>query len=91
MPRRAVVYPKEILNDLKWSGSQSLEGVEIHYVHRGCPGDTKVISGRDIRELGKSFFRTDESEIPYHRIRKIIRNGVVLYDSGRYSKIKEVE
>jgi len=91
MPRRAVVYPKEILNELKWSGDKTLEGLEIHYVHRGSPADTKIISGKDILELGKSFFRTCESEIPYHRIKRITRDGIVLYDSERYPRKKESE
>jgi len=81
MPRRHVVYPREVLNELRWWSDRGLERAEIHYKHRGAPADTRIISGIEIVELGRSFFRATNSEIPYHRITKIIHDGNVLYDS----------
>lgn len=66
-----MAFPREILNELRWHPERSLESAEITYEHRGAPGDLITISGREIEELGKSFFSTGGSRIPYHRIRNI--------------------
>jgi len=57
-----------ILNEIKWKKETNIELVEIWYVHRGAPNDTKIISGKDIIKLGKSFMQTKSAMIPYHRI-----------------------
>jgi uncharacterized protein len=80
-----VPYPREILNRLKWKEG-SLEEVRITYVHRGAPGDVLTIPGEDIRVLGRSFFSTADSEIPYHRIVLIERRGEVLFDITEFQK-----
>ena len=67
-----MVYPREVLNKLKWGGEDILFEAEIWYVHRGAPNDTRIIKGAEIEEMGRSFFRTGEAEIPYHRIKRII-------------------
>ncbi len=53
--------------------------VVVTYLHRGAPGDLTVVRGEDITELGRSFFRTGESYIPYHRIMKIEMEGEVVF------------
>jgi uncharacterized protein (UPF0248 family) len=80
----SVPYPREILNRLKWKDG-SLAQVRVTYVHRGAPGDVMTISAQNILTLGHSFFSTADSEIPYHRIALIERDGEVLFD------IKEFE
>jgi len=79
-----MVYPKDVLNRLKWTDGESLDDATIWYVHRGAPGDIMAISGRRIRNLGQGFFEVDESMIPYHRILRIEYQGEVVFD-------KEVE
>jgi hypothetical protein len=69
-----MAYPREVLNQIKW-GDGDLSQVLITYVNRGAPGDVARINGEDIVELGRSFFTIGESEIPYHRIVKIEKNG----------------
>ncbi len=64
-------FPREVLNEIKWHPDLSMDRVEVTYEHRGAPGNVKVISGKDIAELGRSFFGTGDSSIPYHRIRRI--------------------
>ena len=64
--------PKVILNELKWRQDSDLEKAEIWYVHRGTRNDTKIISGKEIVALGKSFMQTTTAMIPYHRIFMII-------------------
>ena len=63
-----MAFPREILNELMWHPGGGLERAEVTYVHRGAPGDVRTISGREIVELGRSFFSTEDSSIPYHRI-----------------------
>jgi uncharacterized protein (UPF0248 family) len=75
-----VVFPREVLNQLKWCPSGGLERAEITYLHRGAPYDEMTIMGSEITELERSFFCTSESKIPYHRIRRITLDGEMLYD-----------
>lgn len=69
---------KNILNEMKWT--KDLEKAEIWYVHRGAPNDTKILSGKDIVTIGKSFFDTANASIPYHRIFKIVYEGKIVFE-----------
>jgi uncharacterized protein len=80
-----LVYPRQILNRLKWKDG-SLDRVKVTYVHRGAPGDRLTIPAETITNLGHSFFSTAESEIPYHRIVRIERDGKVLFDIYDFEK-----
>ncbi len=75
--------PRDILNELKWDSSKSLERAEIFYVHRGAPGDYKIIKGDEILDLGRSFIKLEEGQIPYHRIFQIICDGEVIFSRER--------
>jgi len=70
--------PREVLNRLKWSEG-SLDRARITIVHRGAPGDQRVIAGSDIVLLGRSFMTVrgaeGEVEIPYHRILRVEVDG----------------
>jgi uncharacterized protein (UPF0248 family) len=68
---------RDILNEIKWT--KDLEKVEIWYVHRGAPNDTKILSGKDIVTIGKSFFDTANASIPYHRIFKIVYEEKIVF------------
>lgn len=72
--------PREVLNKLKWTEGMDLEKAEIWYVHRGAPNDTKIISGADIKDLGRGFFDTDEATIPYHRIFRIVYEDKIIFE-----------
>lgn len=71
--------PRIILNEIKWKKDYDLDLTEIWYIHRGAPNDTKVISGKDIIKLEKSFMQTPTTMIPYHRIFKIIYKDKVVF------------
>jgi uncharacterized protein len=71
--------PRDILNQLKWKQDYDLEQAEIWYVHRGAPNDTKIISGKKIIKLEKSFMKTTTAMIPYHRIFKIKYEEKVIF------------
>ena len=72
--------PRDILNELKWKQEYDISRAEIWYVHRGAPNDTKIIFGKDIVKLEKSFMQTTTSMIPYHRIFKIIYEKRTLFN-----------
>ena len=71
---------RDILNDIKWHGNRDIRNVEVWYLHRGAPNDTKVTSGKDIKSIGKSFLEIGDAYIPYHRITKIIYNGKIIFE-----------
>ena len=72
--------PRDILNELKWKQGYDLEKAEIWYIHRGSPNDTKIITGKDILNLEKSFMQTTTAMIPYHRIFKIIYEEKAIFE-----------
>jgi len=71
--------PRKILNMLKWKEKADLNYVEIWYIHRGAPNDTKIISGIEIENLERSSMKTTTSMIPYHRIFKIFYKGEIVF------------
>ena len=71
--------PRDVLNELKWKEDSNLNLAEIWYIHRGAPDDTKVISGKNVVKLEKSFMQTNAAMIPYHRIFKIVYNGKTIF------------
>lgn len=78
-----MVYPKEVLNRLRWDASENLDEAVISYVHRGAPGDVMSVKGSDITSLDKGFFGTADASIPYHRIVRIEYRGKVVFDKKR--------
>ncbi|UCE45884.1 MAG: DUF504 domain-containing protein [Methanobacteriota archaeon] len=78
-----MVYPREVLNHLKWTSDASLDDATVWYVHRGAPDDVTSVRGSSIRALGKGFFETDEASIPYHRVIRIEHRGEVVFDRER--------
>ena len=82
------MFPRDILNRIKWTGNSDLEGVEIRVLHRGAPGDRKVIAGNEVVALEHSYIVLEhdgtETRIPYHRIQRIFRDGAVIYDRSAY-------
>ncbi|MEF8832266.1 MAG: RNA repair domain-containing protein [Candidatus Thermoplasmatota archaeon] len=75
--------PRDVLNELKWRDEKSLEEAKIYYVHRGAPGDYRVMSGSEIEDLDRSFIKTDEAQIPYHRVFKIEYEEKVIFERER--------
>lgn len=67
--------PRDVLNKLKWHPDFRLKDAEITIIHRGAPGDKRVIKGENITEIGSGFMHVgtdlERVKIPYHRILKI--------------------
>jgi len=78
MTKKSTNNVRDILNKIKWD--RDLEKAEIWYIHRGATNHTKVISGNEILNIGRSFFDTSSFSIPFHRILKIIYDGDVLFN-----------
>ena len=74
-----MVYPRDVLNRLRWTDGESLDDAIIWYVHRGAPGDNIKITGSSVKSLGSLFFETQEADIPYHRILRIDYRGETLF------------
>lgn len=74
--------PRDVLNRLKWDeGRARLEGVLIHYRHRGAPDDEALLRGEDILAIGQSFLDLPEgARLPMHRILRIELEGRTLWD-----------
>lgn len=74
--------PRDVLNELKWR-HHALADAHVLYRHRGAPGDVRDVSGRDILDLGRSFFerrtRHGSASIPYHRVLAIEAEGRTLW------------
>lgn len=74
-----MVFPRQVLNSIKWRDDMDLSLCRISYLHRGAEGDTIEIEGDEISELGRSFFKVRGSMIPYHRILLISYAGELIY------------
>ena len=68
---------RDILNDHRWH-TKDLPGLELTVLHRGAPGDIRVVPGFAIEGItasGIHLIPQDEEEegafIPYHRILRI--------------------
>jgi uncharacterized protein (UPF0248 family) len=81
-----MVYPREVLNRLRWTEGESLREAVVWYVHRGAPGDVKKIAGASIISLGRGFFETDEATIPYHRVLRIDCRGTTLFKKNESAR-----
>ena len=69
---------RDILNEIKWT--KDLGKIEIWYIHRGAPNDTRILHGKDIVNIGKSFIDTASASIPYHRIFKIVYEEKIVFE-----------
>lgn len=78
--------PREVLNELKWREGYDLAEAAIWYVHRGAPGDARIVRGDQVERLGTSFLELASDEapgrhasIPYHRVFRIDYEGRPLW------------
>jgi len=81
--------PREVLNELKWREGRDLANAAIWYIHRGAPGDTRIVPGSAVERLGTSFMEIQapreratggHASIPYHRIYRIDYEGETLWE-----------
>lgn len=65
----------DILLEYWWRRDKDFSKIRVFYIHRGVKGDIKVIGGKDIQRINKSFMYLKEAQIPLHRIIKIEYDG----------------
>ncbi|MEF8879563.1 MAG: RNA repair domain-containing protein [Candidatus Thermoplasmatota archaeon] len=80
--------PRKVLNKLKWHHKYDINEAEIWYVHRGAPDDTKIISGEEVEDIGRSFMKTTSARIPFHRIFKIIYKDEEMFNRKKRKQKK---
>jgi uncharacterized protein (UPF0248 family) len=82
---------RSVLHGLRWRADRDFGLVEVDYVHRGAPGDTRKVGGADILELGPWMIvikregmlggpAPGRAAIPYHRIVQVRYDGGIVFD-----------
>lgn len=82
---------RDFLGKLKWTGR--LKGSEIVILHRGAPGNKRVINSEQITEIKKSHFMYKDDKgfevfIPMHRILEIRMHGKVVWKRRKAARPK---
>ena len=81
-------HPRDIFNEIKWRFD--LSKCKIYYIHRGIPGDIKVVDGSMIKSIERSFLVlygiVEDSYIPYHRITRIDFEEKTVFDRKTLKK-----
>ena len=72
--------PRDILNKIKWDNNYDFNLIQIYYIHRGVPNNTKIISGKEVLKIQKTFIKTVSAMIPMHRIFKIKYNERIIFE-----------
>lgn len=75
-------HPRLLLNEIKWRFD--LARCRVYYIHRGAPGDVKIVEGSAIKSIERGFLVLEghphEVYIPYHRIFRIEFNNHVIFE-----------
>ncbi len=75
-------YPRELLNEIKWRFD--LSKCRVYYIHRGAPGNVKVVYGNTIKRIEKGFLilegEIQDVHIPYHRIFRIDYKDHIIFE-----------
>ncbi len=78
---------REILLRFYHDPAFSFEGVVVCYTDRGAPRDESCIEGSYIKALDSRYIEIEGpkglTSIPYHRIKKILYEGIVFWERGR--------
>ncbi len=71
-----------MLNEIKWRFD--LNRCKVHYIHRGVPGDEKMIEGSIIKNIERGFLVlegvVEDVYIPYHRIIRIEYGSQIIFE-----------
>ncbi len=75
-------HPRDIFNEIKWRFDFSK--CKVYYIHRGAPGNVKIVSGSAIKNIDRSFLIlegiVDDVYIPYHRIFRIEFDNQIIFE-----------
>ncbi|MFA4640045.1 DUF504 domain-containing protein [Pyrococcus kukulkanii] len=74
---------KEVLAKIKYDPRENEDDYYIVIEHRGAYGNVRKIPVKLI-ELGHGYFFVGETQIPYHRILKVVRkDGRVIWETRK--------
>lgn len=75
-------HPRLLLNEIKWRFD--LNRCKVYYIHRGAPGDVKMIEGGIIKNIERGFLVLEGIDedvyIPYHRIIRIEYDSQIIFE-----------
>jgi uncharacterized protein (UPF0248 family) len=71
---------RDVLYELKWREGMSLSRAEVWYADRTRAEEYKVIKGEEITELGRGYFMSGDSMLPYYKILRIVYDDEVLFE-----------
>jgi uncharacterized protein (UPF0248 family) len=75
---------RELLLKFRFDSRFAFSLVEVCYVDRRSPGDRSCVDGSNILMLDPYFMKIGSGNgtryIPYHRIRKILYDGTVVWE-----------
>jgi uncharacterized protein (UPF0248 family) len=73
----------ELLSRLEWGEGVSLDELEFLVVHRGAPGDVRVLAAPEVMGRDRSYLLLEGGgAVPYHRVLEVRRGGRVLWSRG---------
>ncbi len=71
---------RDVLYELKWREGKDLRRAEIWYADRTRAEEYKIIKGKEITELGRGYFLSGDSMLPYYKILRIVYDDEVLFE-----------
>jgi len=76
--------PRIVLNKIKWKEDLDFKKAEVWYLHRGAKNDTRIVTGREIIDITRSFVKTKSATVPFHRIFKIVYKNKTIFKREKY-------
>lgn len=74
---------RDLLNKIKWDPQETPEDYVFYYYDR-VEKKLKELRFEDIKEVSENFMLMEkegiEAEIPLHRIKKVMRKGIVVWE-----------
>ncbi len=70
----------QVLSQLEWGEGIPLKELEFVVVHRGAPGDRRVLAAPEVVGRDRSYLLLEGGgAVPYHRVMEVRRGGRVLW------------
>lgn len=70
----------ELLSRMEWGEGIPLEELEFVVVHRGAPGDRRVLAAPEVVGRDRSYLHLEGgAAVPYHRVVEVRHGGRVIW------------
>jgi uncharacterized protein (UPF0248 family) len=70
---------REVLNELRWRGTDRLSQAVLWYRDRTRPEGHRLIRGSEIVELERRYFATASGRLPYYKIERVEVGGKIVF------------